>query len=80
MAWAGAAGTGHLIMGSGMVINAIGSLTSCMVGSFAIASGFVVQTAANVGGSAAAIVGRPDYYAQVNFLGVDYLMPMYRKV
>jgi hypothetical protein len=45
-----------------------------------VASGYIVQTAANVGGSAAAIVGSPEFYVQVSFRGTDYLMPLYRKV
>jgi hypothetical protein len=81
MAWSGAPGTGHLIMGSGMVaVIDVVSANVLMMSSLMMSSGFSVTTAANVAGSAAAIVGRPEFYAQCSFRGVDYLMPIYRKV
>ena len=81
MPWSGGVGSGDLILGAGEVIAApTGSFGLVFTGSMAVASGFIVQTAANVGGSAAAIVGRPEFFLQLSFRGTDYLLPIYRKV
>jgi hypothetical protein len=81
MPWTGGVGSGNLVLGSGETIAApIGSFGMVFTGSLTVASGYIVQTAANVGGSAAAIVGSPEFYVQVSFRGTDYLMPLYRKV
>lgn len=81
MTWGGGVGSGNLLMSSGEVIAAgTGSLTALLTQSLSFSSGYIVQTATNVGGSAAAITGLPSFYVQVKFGGTDYLMPLYRKV
>lgn len=80
MPWTGGVGSGNLLMGSAEAFAAgSASLQTIFISSLALASGFVVTTAANVGGSAAAIVGRPEFFLQVSFRGTDYVMPLYRK-
>lgn len=80
MAWGGGIGSGNLLLGAGDVVAAgFGSLSNIITASLQIASGFSVGTAANVGGSAAAIVGRPEFYVDVSFRGTVYVMPLYRK-
>jgi hypothetical protein len=80
MPWTGGVGSGNLLMGSAEAFAAgSASVQAIFIGSLAVASGFIVQTATNVGGSAAAITGLPSFYLQVSFRGADYLMPLYRK-
>jgi len=81
MPWTGGVGSGNLVLGAGEVLAApTGSFGVIFTGSLTVASGFIVQTATNIGGSAAAITGLPAFYMQVSFRGTDYLMPLYRKV
>lgn len=81
MPWTGGVGSGDLILDAGEVLAApTGSFGLVVTGSMTVASGFIVQTAANVGGSAAAIVGRPEFFLQLSFRGTEYLLPIYRKV
>lgn len=80
MAWGGGVGSGNLLLGSSDLFAAANASISIInVASLVCASGFSVTTAANVAGSAAAIVGRPEFYADVSFRGTTYLMPLYRK-
>lgn len=81
MAWNGV-GSGNLVAAVSDKIY-FGQLSGS---SLQCASGFVVQTVANVGGSAAAIVGQPELFMQVavglragGVSGGDYLIPLYRK-
>lgn len=81
MSWGGGVGSGNLLMAAtdrlaaGIAsISNLGGITS-----LSLSSGFIVQTAANVGGSADAIVGRPAFYHQIDFGGTNYLVPIYRK-
>lgn len=80
MSWGGGVGSGNLLMASTDAF-AVGlsSLSTVMVASLSINSGFSVGTAANVAGSGNAIVGRPEFYADVSFRGTVYVMPLYRK-
>lgn len=80
MAWGGGIGSGNLLLGAGDVVAAgFGSLSNIITASLTIASGFSVTTAANVGGSANAIVGRPEFFIEISFRGTPYLFPIYRK-
>lgn len=81
MPWTGGVGSGNLLMGSAEAFAAgSASVQALFISSLTAASGFIVTTAANVAGSAAAIVGRPEFYFQISFRGTDYLLPVYRKV
>jgi hypothetical protein len=80
MTWAGGVGSGNLLLDPTDAFAAgSASITNFFTGSLTLASGFAVQTAANVGGSAAAIVGRPEFYHEISFRGTAYLVPVYRK-
>lgn len=80
MAWGGGVGSGNLLAASGdAVAFGFASLANLFTNSLTIASGYSVQTAANIAGSAAAIVGTPEFYINVGFRGGTYLMPLYRK-
>lgn len=81
MSWGGGVGSGN-ILGAATDVVAFGfaSLSNLFVGSVVMASGYNVTTAANVGGSAAAIVGRPEFFLSVGFRGGTYLVPIYRSV
>lgn len=81
MPWQGGVGSGNLLMGSAEAFAAgSASVQVIFLASMTMASGFAVTTAANVAGSAAAIVGRPEFYFQISFRGAEYLLPVYRKV
>ena len=81
MTWAGGVGSGNLLLGASEAVAAgSASLSAIFTKSMSIASGFIVQTATNIGGSAAAITGLPAFYITINFGGTDYVMPLYRKV
>lgn len=80
MTWGGGVGSGNLLMGASEAF-AVGtaSISALTAGALTISSGFSVTTAANVAGSAAAIVGRPEFYFDLAFRGTTYLVPIYRK-
>jgi hypothetical protein len=76
MAWTG--------VGSGNLIAAVTDrlyFGQVALSSLQVASGTVMQTTANIAGSAAAIVGNPHRFLQINVgvLGEDLLIPMYKK-
>lgn len=80
MSWGGGVGSGNLLMASTDAFAAgSASVQAISARSVSFTSGFIVQTATNVGGSAAAITGLPQFYLQINYNGTDYLLPIYRK-
>ena len=81
MSWGGGVGSGNLLGAStDAVAFGFASLANLFTNSVVLASGYSVTTAANVGGSAAAIVGRPEFFLSLGFRGATYLVPIYRSV